>query len=33
MEEPIVVGIDVGTTKICTLVAREIGRASCRERV
>ncbi len=23
MEEPIVVGIDVGTTKICTLVARE----------
>jgi cell division protein FtsA len=25
MDEPIVVGIDVGTTKICTLVAREEG--------
>ena len=23
MDQPIVVGIDVGTTKICTLVARE----------
>lgn len=25
MEQPVVVGIDVGTTKICTLVAREDG--------
>ncbi len=25
MDEPIVVGIDVGTTKICTLVGREEG--------
>ena len=25
MDEPIVVGIDVGTTKICTLVARRSG--------
>ena len=25
MDEPIVVGIDIGTTKICTLVARLEG--------
>ena len=25
MDEPIVVGIDIGTTKICTLVARVEG--------
>ena len=30
MEEPIVVGIDIGTTKICTLVARLEGEADMR---
>jgi cell division protein FtsA len=30
MDEPIVVGIDIGTTKICTLVARVEGEHSCR---
>lgn len=30
MDEPIVVGIDVGTTKICTLVAREEGMGKTR---
>ena len=30
MDEPIVVGIDVGTSKICTLVARVEGEKSLR---
>jgi len=30
MEEPIVVGIDIGTTKVCTLVARVEGESSLR---
>lgn len=30
MDEPIVVGIDIGTTKICTLVARVEGERACR---
>lgn len=30
MEEPIVVGIDIGTTKVCTLVARVEGEGSLR---
>ncbi len=30
MEEPIVVGIDIGTTKVCTLVARLEGEADMR---
>ena len=30
MEEPIVVGIDIGTTKVCTLIARVEGERSLR---
>jgi cell division protein FtsA len=30
MDEPIVVGIDIGTTKVCTLVARVEGERSLR---
>ncbi len=30
MDEPIVVGIDIGTTKVCTLVARVEGERSMR---
>ena len=30
MDEPIVVGIDIGTTKICTLVARVEGEHNLR---
>jgi cell division protein FtsA len=30
MDEPIVVGIDIGTTKVCTLVARVEGENSMR---
>ena len=30
MDGPVIVGIDVGTTKICTLVAREEAQAQLR---
>ena len=30
MDEPIVVGIDIGTTKVCTLVARLEGESGMR---
>jgi cell division protein FtsA len=30
MDDPIVVGIDIGTTKVCTLVARVEGERSLR---
>jgi cell division protein FtsA len=30
MDEPIVVGIDIGTTKVCTLVARVEGENNLR---
>src|SRR5512139_3059516 len=30
MDEPIIVGIDIGTTKICTLVARDEGQGQLR---
>ena len=30
MDEPVVVGIDIGTTKVCTLIARVEGERSLR---